>query len=101
MGEARRLVAGLSAPALRSRLDMAVTLMEATGATVRLDVAPEVSLDSADPRALHGLRSAVERALAGLPAPEYLVRVTRDGEGAPRFAVEPRGAAPSGESRDG
>ena len=99
MGDARRLVAGLSTPSLRARLDVAVTLMEATGATVRLEVAPEVSLDSADPRALAGLRSAVERALADPPAPEYLVRVARDADGAPCFAVEPLVAAPShGES---
>jgi hypothetical protein len=71
---------------VRAELDAATSLLEATGATVRVVVDRDVGLDSPDDDARSLIRATLARVLREEPRMHYVVRVGRDHAG--KFDVE-------------
>ena len=78
--EARRIVAGYQTPTARDNLAAAATLLESSGATVRVAVADDVPLDTPDDRFRLQIRDALMHVLRGEPSAAYLLQVTRAGD---------------------
>src|SRR5262245_9712576 len=78
LADARRIVAGYRAASVRAELEAATSLLEASGATVRVVVDDDVALDVPDDSARASIRGTLARVLRDEPRPHYLVRVTRD-----------------------
>ena len=98
LAEARRVVAGYRISSVRAELDAATALLEASGATVRVVAADDISLDAVDAQARAIIRAALTEALSSDPHFSYRVQVSRDGVGRLRVGVAGDDAAERGAS---
>jgi len=87
LARARRVVAGYRNSSVRSELDAAAALLEATGANVRIVAADGLVLDLPDAQARGTIRAAVATVLREEPNARYRVDVSRDAAGALTVAV--------------
>ena len=87
----RRVASRANDATVRAELLVAVALLEADGARVRVDVADHVVLDAIDPSAREVIRAATAQALGGPAGREYCLRLARgdgaDGEATLRATV--------------
>jgi hypothetical protein len=81
LADARRVVAGYRASSVRAELDAAASLLEASGASVRVVAVDGMSLDSPDEHARGVIRRAVVDALRGEARSSYAVLAARDSAG--------------------
>jgi len=81
LSDARRVVRHYRSSSLRAELDAATALLEASGATVRVETSDGVVLDIPDSQAHGALRGALAEALLAEPRSGYLLRVMRDDGG--------------------
>jgi signal transduction histidine kinase len=81
LAEARRVVAGYQSGSLRAELDAATALLEASGATARIEIGEGVVLDAAASPSREGIRNAVMRALEAQPEATYTLAVFIDDGG--------------------
>jgi len=86
---ARRIVAGYRGSSVRTELDAATALLEASGATVEVVAAKGVRLDVPDNNARAEIRTAVARALRDEPNAAYRIDVAHDAAGRITVAVVP------------
>ena len=89
LARARRVVAGYRSSSVRSELDAAAALLEASGARVRIVAADGLVLDLPDAEARTTIRAAVATVLRDEPNANYRVDVSRDATGSLRVAVSP------------
>jgi hypothetical protein len=87
LARARRVVAGYRNSSVRSELDAAAALLEASGARVRVVASDGLVLDLPDMEARTTIRAAVATALRDEPNASYRIDVSRDTAGALRVAV--------------
>ena len=86
---ARRTVAGYRGSSMRTELDAATALLEASGASVHVVAAKGVLLDLPDDNARAEIRTAVARALRDEPNAAYRIDVARDAAGRITVAIVP------------
>lgn len=87
LARTRRVVSGYRNSSVRSELDAAAALLEASGATVRIVAVDGLALDLPDAQARGTIRAAVANVLREEPNARYRVDVSRDTAGALTVAV--------------
>ena len=97
---ARRIVAGYRGSSIRTELDAATALLEASGASVQVVTAEGVRLDVPDDHARAEIRTAVARALRDEPNAAYRIDISRDLAGRVTVAVTPSGGNAAASSGD-